>query len=116
MGIRRPTRRQFVQLAAAAFSGGLLGTFSGCGREQADSSGPAGSPPSECDDTVGLSEEQRQARDAVEYVSVTVVEGQRCDNCDFWEPPSRPDACGGCEVVEGPIAAPGYCALWVAMS
>lgn len=33
---------------------------------------------------------------------------QSCANCKFW------DGEGGCEIVEGEVAAEGWCAVWVA--
>jgi hypothetical protein len=35
-------------------------------------------------------------------------DNQRCDNCALWQPPAS------CKSVEGPIAAQGWCNLWVA--
>ena len=42
---------------------------------------------------------------AVNYQS-TPKGKQRCDNCSLWQPPSA------CKLVQGPIAAAGWCILY----
>ena len=34
-------------------------------------------------------------------------DGKQCDGCNFWVAPN------GCKMVDGDIAATGWCALWV---
>lgn len=48
-------------------------------------------------------------KEAVQYQD-TPKNGQKCDNCQFFEAP------GGCKVVEGKISPQGWCSLFVAKS
>jgi hypothetical protein len=58
----------------------------------------------------GLSQQataqQKLAKNLIQYVDVTPNPAQRCDNCTHWQPPA------GCAIVEGTIAAAGWCAAW----
>jgi hypothetical protein len=54
---------------------------------------------------------QRAERERVDYVEASARPGERCDNCMLWQP-GEPDACGGCQAVQGPIAPAGWCRLW----
>lgn len=38
---------------------------------------------------------------------------QTCDTCVQWIPGPKPDAPGGCKVVEGPINPKGWCVAYV---
>lgn len=73
----------------------------------------ARSPDEPCP-TDDLSDQQQQARDALQYTDSTPQEGQYCDNCAYWEPAGDPQECGGCSIVPGPIHPKGWCTAWVA--
>jgi hypothetical protein len=108
------TRREFLRSSSvAALGAGCFISLSGCKGEEKDAKAGGVAAPA-CDDAAALSEDARSARESVEYVSVTAIPAERCDNCEFWVPPEPGAECGGCSVLEGPIAAAGWCNLWVA--
>lgn len=52
------------------------------------------------------SAEAKMAQAAVKY-QATPKDGKQCDGCNFFVAPN------GCKMVDGEIAATGWCALWV---
>ena len=45
--------------------------------------------------------------------SVTAVDpAQSCVTCGFFSPDSAAPACGGCEIMSGPVDAAGHCDSW----
>lgn len=49
---------------------------------------------------------------ALGYVEVTAVEGQRCDNCNFWQ--GGDAAAGGCPIFPGKnVTEAGWCKSWI---
>lgn len=99
------TRRRFIQHAGASGTllvfGFALAPVSGCGEEP-------------CRDLSDLSSDEIEWREESGYVDQTPNPAQRCDNCEFWEPPRGDTPCGGCTVMAGPIAPGAYCDLWEA--
>jgi hypothetical protein len=53
--------------------------------------------------------QQKLAKNMIMYQD-TPKDGQRCDNCTHWQPPNA------CAIVEGPIAAAGWCGAWAPKS
>ena len=112
------TRRRLL-LRAAAFSAlgtGLPWLLAACGN---DTPAPATPAPSEvgraagvnCSESTALSGLEGAARQAVKYVDVSPDANRVCSGCRFFK---EPQACGGCEIVAGPIASAGTCNVWVA--
>jgi len=54
---------------------------------------------------------QARAQDKIPAATVmyqpTPKEGQRCDQCQHWQPPNA------CAIVAGEIAPAGWCGVWV---
>lgn len=49
---------------------------------------------------------------ALGYVEETAIDGQRCDNCNFWQ--GGADPTGGCPLFPGKVVtAQGWCKSWV---
>ena len=66
-----------------------------------------------CDDTSGLSPEEKKARvDAAGYVDLSTDVMKRCDRCTHFVPGGE-NQCGTCKVVAGPINPKGTCKLFV---
>lgn len=51
-------------------------------------------------------------KSAVNYVDQTPNPEQVCSNCVFWLPGADPAGVGACSMVQGEIAAEGWCAIW----
>lgn len=64
-----------------------------------------------CVDPDMLGAGERQMRETLEYVDVTAIPAQNCANCQF---SSAADACGHCEILDGDVAATGWCTSWAA--
>lgn len=97
---RRQTLRQVVSLPILGSAAALLAA---CG----DDSGGL-----ECNDTSGLSAQDKQFRETQQYVDVSKVADKNCLNCNFYE--GTANACGSCKVLKGPVSPKGYCNLWAA--
>jgi len=97
-------KRSLVVLGAATGGSAILAAC--------DSGGDGGGALN-CNDVSGLTDEQKQARTALEYVEVTPQADKTCDNCNFWQA-GQANACGGCTLIQGPINPKGYCKSWVA--
>ena len=71
-----------------------------------------------CDDVSGLDQAQLQQRqqsiENLEYVAETPNSEQNCANCQLYVADQYGDACGGCQIIPGPVAAEGWCKSWVA--
>lgn len=66
-----------------------------------------------CTDTSGLTPGEIGMRTSQEYVDASPNAEEVCSNCNFWQPAAA-GACGGCQVVKGPIHPQRYCKLWAA--
>jgi len=112
------TRRGLLRRAALiGFTGvGLLG-IAACGGEsspRAASNAPAGAPTA-CPDSAELSAQEIATRKALNYVDVAADPARVCRGCRLFTQPAQNAACGGCQVVAGPIAPGGSCSAWVAL-
>lgn len=94
---------------AVAGAGAIL---SACKKEEKKAEPAAVS----CNDTTGLTPEDIQQRTNLQYVDQTPDPTKRCDGCALYVAPAAGAACGGCNLVKGPIAPAGYCTSWVAKS
>jgi hypothetical protein len=74
--------------------------------------GPKG-PPDSCSDTNGLSEPEKMARNALQYVDHSPQPDKKCNGCQHYVAPPEISQCGSCKVVKGPIHPEGYCTSWV---
>lgn len=110
MDAKQRARRRFLErvmgVGFAVGAGALLGGFA---HAQGDMR-PADQP-CEADD---LSDQQKQARDSLQYTDSSPKEGQYCHNCQYWQPAGSAQDCGGCSIVPGPIHPQGWCSAWVA--
>ncbi|MET0283687.1 MAG: high-potential iron-sulfur protein [Polyangiales bacterium] len=88
-------RRETIRLLAAT---PLLG-LAACGK----------SAPDGCTDLTGLTEGEKTARAALQYTDRSMQNDKRCDLCSFYQPVADAAACGGCQLVKGPIHPKGYC-------
>jgi hypothetical protein len=68
----------------------------------------------ECPGYDDLTEDQRNARGALQYTDRSPRRGEFCHNCALVtaEAPFRP--CMGCRVLPGPVAPRGWCRAWAA--
>jgi hypothetical protein len=73
-------------------------------------SGPA--MPDSCEDTSQLSDPEKTARSALQYVDRSPHPDKKCRGCEHYVPPPMETQCGGCKVVKGPIHPEGYCTSW----
>ena len=104
IGRREAARRALTVLGAAAIAPSAL---MACGGEE----GEGGLT---CTDTSGLTPAQVSVRTTQAYVDSTPNEGQDCAGCRFYQAANSADACGTCQVVQGPIHPNGYCNLFAA--
>jgi hypothetical protein len=95
--------------AAAAGAGMILAQ---CKKEEKKPDAAAAS----CNDTTGLSPEDIQQRTNLQYVDKTADAAKRCDGCALYIAAAAGAACGGCNLIKGPIAPAGYCTSWVPKS
>ena len=120
---RRLFLRQVITLGAAGLIG--PGLLTGCSSEntaerieteagQPDPTLSGAAASGKCEESVELSAADIAARQAVNYVDEAPQADKTCANCRFFKQPTTGAACGGCEIVKGPIAAEGYCNAWVA--
>lgn len=98
---RRQTLRQVVALPVLGSA--AISLLAACGN---DSGGL------ECNDTSGLSAQDKQFRQTQAYVDVSKDANKNCLNCNFYEGPEK--ACGTCKVLKGPVSPLGNCNLWAA--
>ena len=55
-----------------------------------------------------------QMRETLQYVEATADPAKTCDNCQLYVAAEAGAACGGCQIIKGPINPKGYCASWAA--
>ena len=77
----------------------------GCGKK---------TEPDSCNDVSALGDAEKSARSALQYVDRSPQADKHCDQCSLYQPASDPAACGGCQVVKGPIHPKGYCTAFAA--
>lgn len=123
MEIKAHSRRDFLKRVSAAGALGLgAGTvLTACGggesaepaAEAPAAEAPAAAPAAEgCMDVSGLTEQEVAMRNSLQYVDVTPDPEKNCLNCSLWLPQEEGAACGGCNLLKGPIAPNGYCISW----
>lgn len=94
----QPTRRAMLGLLVATpWASALL---SGCGKK---------TEPDSCQDVSKLSDADKTTRSALQYTDKSSTLDKVCVKCNFWQPPSDPAQCGGCQLVKGPIHPKGWC-------
>lgn len=103
---RQLLRRTFGAGAAIAGSGFLLAACEEDEQEQAADL--------DCTDVSGLDDQQRQTRETLAYTDESPEAEQRCNNCRFFEPAGSEGACGGCQIMPGPVHPLGWCKSWAA--
>jgi hypothetical protein len=120
------SRRGFLKRVVFIGAAGLIvpGLLSACSNEgsvertEPDPSGNAMEQGAEvttaCPATAELSAQDKATRQSLNYVDESPEPEKFCANCRFFKQPAATAACGGCEIVGGPIAAKGYCNTWVA--
>ena len=80
---------------------------------EADQTAPLGSETEACNDLTGLSEQEVSQREQLQYVAQSPKDDQLCSNCRFWQPSQdESTACGGCQLIKGPIHPNGWCQTW----
>ncbi len=93
-------RRRFAVLGSyLALSAGAFAL--GCKR--------AAALPSSCEDTSGLSDDERAARTALAYTDRAPAPEKACRSCQQWVAPRDDGACGGCKLLKGPVHPVGTC-------
>lgn len=104
IGRRDAAKRALTVLGAAVIAPSAL---IGCGGEE------EGGGALTCTDTSGLEAAQIATREAQSYTDSSTNADQNCANCNFYQA-GQADACGTCQVIQGPIHPDGYCGLWAA--
>lgn len=117
------TRKEFLQRLAAMGVGTVAAgsIFSSCGGgeaqpQKAAEAAPASPPKADdpCADVSALAPEEKATRTTFKYVAHTPDPNKHCANCALYIKPAEGAACGGCQIVKGPINPDGYCMNWVA--
>jgi hypothetical protein len=121
------SRRLFLKQVVAIGAAGLIGPglLTACNSEntaerietktgQPDPTLSEAAASGKCEESVELPTADIAARQAANYVDESPHADKNCANCRFFKQPAAGAACGGCEIVKGPIAAEGYCNAWVA--
>lgn len=97
-------RRQFLKSAAtvgAVAAGASL--LAACGK--------GGGGALSCTDVAGLSPADAATRTSLNYVDAATDPAKVCSGCVLYVA-GQPNACGGCQVVKGPINPGGSCNSW----
>jgi len=112
------TRKEFLHYMCIFTFSSLTTSISlaSCGakKEQSDSKVEEKTEVDPCSDLSQLSQEDIEIRENFEYVDQTPIPEQRCDNCELWIAPAEGKKCGGCQIMNGPVKAKGYCTAWIA--
>lgn len=117
------TRRNLLKRAAWAGAAGIgLLSLAACGSseaakpaEQAKQQVNSGAQLA-CAGSADIAATDEGARKALKYVEQSPDPARVCNNCRFFKQPEGGSACGGCQIVTGPIAPTGYCSTWTARS
>jgi hypothetical protein len=97
------TRRATLRLLVAAPMAASV--LSACGKK---------TEPDSCQDVSALSDAEKTGRSALQYTDKSPQADKLCSACNFWQPPTDPAQCGGCQLVKGPIHPKGYCTAFAA--
>jgi hypothetical protein len=104
------SRRTFIGQIVAGV--GISGLIAACGGEQTDSAQSANGQAGACSDYSGLTEQDLQVRESLDYVDVSPNPNEVCSNCQFYNQPEAGSVCGGCQLFAGPVSPGGYCISW----
>ncbi|MBI1878939.1 MAG: high-potential iron-sulfur protein [Chloroflexi bacterium] len=123
------SRRTFLKQVVAIGAAGLIAPrlLMACSNENAaerietetgptDQTLPGAATSGKCKESADLPAGDVAARQAVNYVDESPQTDKICANCQFFKQPAAGAACGGCEIVKGPIAPEDYCNAWVVQS
>ncbi|MFT4614592.1 MAG: hypothetical protein ACI9NT_001739 [Bacteroidia bacterium] len=66
-----------------------------------------------CFDPQYLGAGEAQMRKTLEYINLSENTATQCFHCAFYRT-AEAAACGDCEILDGPVAAAGYCTSWAA--
>ncbi len=125
---KRVTRRDFLlrvgALGLAGLGGSALLSACGGGQQQQQQATPqpsaasadtaaAASAELDCTDVSGLTAEEIQMRESLQYTDHSPYPDKTCSNCQLFIPPENPNQCGACQLIKGPIHPNGYCTSWV---
>ena len=118
---RKYTRRNLLQRAALAGAAGLgLLSMAACSGKSAKPDEQAKQPASSEEQTAcatsGDPAADAGARKALKYVDQSSDPARICSGCRFFKQAEGGTACGGCQIITGPIAPTGYCSTWTASS
>lgn len=100
---RRSFLRQSLSVSALGIGAGLV--LTACGKSGGGGGGG-------CNDVSGLSEADKAMRTSNNYVEAAADPAKACDLCQLYTVPAAGAACGGCQVVKGPINPKGSCNLF----
>ena len=67
----------------------------------------------QCVDPDMLSRGEQQMRKTREYIESSASAQDNCASCQFFRADGEGE-CGHCEILDGPVAARGYCNSWAA--
>jgi hypothetical protein len=118
---RRDFLLRFTAVGAVGVgSAAVLSACGGGGEGQAQAPAAAPSAPETtapasagaCGDLSGLTEQEVAMRPQLQYVAETPDASKPCDTCALYITPAAGAACGGCNLIKGPIAPKGYCVSW----
>ena len=113
--------------ALGAFVAGSGTVLAACGggehSEEATHNAPVTEAPAaeaseaaQCDDLSAMSEadqaQSQQLRQSLGYVDQSVEASKNCSNCALFVAAEAGAACGGCNLIKGPISPSGYCNSW----
>lgn len=101
---RRSFLRQSITVSALGIGAGLV--LTACGKKS-EGGGATG-----CNDTSGLAEADKAMRTTNAYVEAAADPAKACDKCQLYVAAAAGAACGGCNVIKGPINPKGSCNLF----
>lgn len=115
------SRRNLLKRAALAGAVGVgLLNLAACGGESAKPAEPAKPAAATGGQTAcatsGDPAADAGARKALKYVDQSADPTRICSGCRFYKQPDGGAACGGCQIITGPVAPTGYCSTWTAPS
>lgn len=110
------TRREALQLVAAALTAGWWFPAFGCGggssQPTAAQRAESYDPDLQCTDTSGMWPAEVATRTDNEYSDRSTEKDEFCFNCTNFQAPDEPATCGACDTVKGPINPLGWCTAW----
>lgn len=65
-----------------------------------------------CGDVSGLTQAEKDQRTSLKYADKS-PSADVCSGCALYVPAAAGAACGGCNLLKGPIAPEGWCSSWV---